>query len=143
MLAIFVNPDIAPGVGAFMDSIGLLMVSVTSATALAEARSQGSLDVLGYTLQRSLVQSLGIASLAPTLTGGRARVRLAQVQARAKLAPAHAQLVETLATAGTDVQSALVQEEPGYQLMSNPAWQSDALTRVTMMWLEEWLDALA
>ena len=46
LLAIFVNPDIAPGVSAFMVSIGLLMVSVTSATALAEERSQGSLDVL-------------------------------------------------------------------------------------------------
>jgi len=106
---------------------------------LARLESEGSLDILGYTLQRSLVQSLGTASLAPTLTGGRARVRLAQVQARAKLAPAHAQLVEALAAAGTDAQSALVQEEPGYQLMSNPAWQSDALLRVTL----EWLDALA
>jgi len=110
---------------------------------LARLESQGSLDVLGYMLQRSLVQSLGIASLAPTLTGGRARVRLAQVQARAKLAPAHAQLVEVLTAAGIDVASALVQEEPGYQLMSNPAWQSDALTLVTMKWLEEWHDALA
>jgi ABC-type transport system involved in multi-copper enzyme maturation permease subunit len=46
LLAIFVNDNIAPGVGAFMVSIGLLMVSVTSATALAEERSLGSLDVL-------------------------------------------------------------------------------------------------
>jgi pimeloyl-ACP methyl ester carboxylesterase len=106
---------------------------------LARLEAEGSLDILGYTLQRSLVQSLGNASLAPTLTGGRARVRLAQVQARARLAPAHAQLLEALAAAGADVQSALIVEEPGYQLMSNPAWQCEALTRVTM----EWLDALA
>jgi ABC-type transport system involved in multi-copper enzyme maturation permease subunit len=46
LLAIFANRNIAPGVGAFMVSIGLLMVSVTSATALAEERSLGSLDVL-------------------------------------------------------------------------------------------------
>ena len=46
LLAIFVNIDIAAGVSGFMVSIGLLMVSVTSATALAEERSQGSLDVL-------------------------------------------------------------------------------------------------
>ena len=46
LLAIFANPGIAPGVSAFMVSIGLLMVSVTAATALAEERSQGSLDVL-------------------------------------------------------------------------------------------------
>jgi hypothetical protein len=48
-------------------------------------------------------------------------------------------LVEALTAAGIDVAAALVQEEPGYQLMSNPAWQSDALTHVTL----EWLDALA
>ena len=46
LVAIFVNHGIAPGVGAFMVSIGLLMISVTSATALAEERAQGSLDVL-------------------------------------------------------------------------------------------------
>jgi hypothetical protein len=37
------------------------------------------------------------------------------------------------------VATAQVNDEPGYQLMSNPAWQSDELTRVTL----EWLDALA
>jgi pimeloyl-ACP methyl ester carboxylesterase len=105
---------------------------------LGRLETEGRLDVLGYTLQRSLVRSLGTASLAPTLAGGRARVRLAQVEARARLAPAHARLVAALEDAGTDVATALVQEEPGYQLMSNPAWESDALTRVTL----EWLDAL-
>jgi len=105
---------------------------------LARLGSEGRLDVLGYTLQRSLVGSLGTASLAPTLAGGRARVRLVQVEARARLAPAHARLVAALEAAGTDVATALVQEEPGYQLMSNPAWESESLTRVTL----EWLDAL-
>ncbi len=38
-----------------------------------------------------------------------------------------------------DVASALIHEEPGYQLMTNPAWQCEALTRVTV----EWLNALA
>jgi ABC-type transport system involved in multi-copper enzyme maturation permease subunit len=46
MLAIFANRDIAPGTAAFMVSIGLLMVSVTSATSLAEERAHGSLDLL-------------------------------------------------------------------------------------------------
>jgi ABC-type transport system involved in multi-copper enzyme maturation permease subunit len=40
------NSQIAPGTSAFMVSIGLLMVSVTAATALAEERAHGSLDVL-------------------------------------------------------------------------------------------------
>jgi alpha-beta hydrolase superfamily lysophospholipase len=105
---------------------------------LERLAARGSVDVLGYTLQRSLVQSLADASLARALTGGRARVMLAQVEARARLSPAHTQLVEALRAGGTEVATALVQEEPGYQLMSNPAWESDALTRVTM----EWLDAV-
>jgi ABC-type transport system involved in multi-copper enzyme maturation permease subunit len=46
LLAIFVNRNIAAGVSAFMVSIGLLMTSVTAATALAEERAHGSLDVL-------------------------------------------------------------------------------------------------
>lgn len=105
---------------------------------LARLEAEGSLDVLGYTLRRSLVQSLADASLARALAGGRARVMLAQVEARARLAPSHARLVEALQADGAEVTTALVQEEPGYQLMSNPAWESDALTRVTV----EWLDAL-
>jgi ABC-type transport system involved in multi-copper enzyme maturation permease subunit len=46
LLAVFVNDQIAAGVGGFMVAIGLLMISVTSATALAEERAHGSLDVL-------------------------------------------------------------------------------------------------
>jgi hypothetical protein len=46
VLGLFARDDIAPGISAFMVSFGLLMVSVTSATALAEERSLGSLDLL-------------------------------------------------------------------------------------------------
>jgi ABC-type transport system involved in multi-copper enzyme maturation permease subunit len=46
LLAIFGNNHIAPGVAGFTVSIGLLMVSVTSSTVLAEERAHGSLDVL-------------------------------------------------------------------------------------------------
>jgi ABC-type transport system involved in multi-copper enzyme maturation permease subunit len=45
-LAIFSDIGIAPGICAFIVSIGLLMVSVTSATSLAEERAHGSLDLL-------------------------------------------------------------------------------------------------
>ena len=106
---------------------------------LARLASEGSLDVLGYTLQRSLVDSLAEASLAASLAGVRAPVLVAQVQARARLAPAHARLVGALEVGGTAVATALLQAEPGYQYMSNPAWESDDLTRHTL----EWLDALA
>ncbi len=110
---------------------------------LARLQSEGSLDVFGYTLQRALVESCAKASLAEALAGVRAPVCLAQVQSRARLAPAHAQLVEALGSTdpggAADVVTALVQDEPGYQFMSNPAWQSDTLSRIT----QEWLDALA
>lgn len=105
---------------------------------LARLASEGALDVLGYTLHRSLVESFEGANLLDALAGAHTPVCVAQVQTRAKLAPAHAQLVEALEGTG-HVATALVQTEPGYQLMSNPAWQSDRLTRVTV----EWLDALA
>jgi alpha-beta hydrolase superfamily lysophospholipase len=105
---------------------------------LARLEQDGALDVLGYTLHRDTVASFGDATLAPALAAAAAPVRIAQVQGRAKLAPAHAQLVEALASLA-DVRTELLPEEPGYQLMTNPAWQCDALTRITV----EWLDALA
>lgn len=122
---------------------------------LERLEQEGSVDVLGYSLQRSLVQSFEGASLEAALAGCGVPVLLAQVQARAKLAPPHAALAQALSEPGagaagaapggasprrrSPVTTALVHDEPGYQLMSNPAWSSDALTRLTM----EWLDALA
>ena len=58
-LAIFANKEIAPGTCALMVSIGLLMVSVTSATALAEERAHGSLDLLMTTPLSSRAIVLG------------------------------------------------------------------------------------
>ncbi len=112
---------------------------------LERLEHEGGIDVLGYSLQRSLVRSFDGASLETALAGCRVPVFLAQVQARAKLAPVHTALVESLRAAPAaggeraTVSTTLVHEEPGYQLMSNPAWSSDELTRVT----REWLDALA
>jgi pimeloyl-ACP methyl ester carboxylesterase len=115
---------------------------------LERIEEEGSVDVLGYSLQRTLLRSFDGASLEASLAGCGVPVLLVQVQARAKLSPAHAALAEALGSS-TDaagaarrraaVTTALVQDEPGYQLMSNPAWSSDQLTRITM----EWLDALA
>jgi len=79
-----------------------------------------------------------VGGVLAALAGDHAPVCVAQVQPRARLAPAHAQLVEAL-QASARVATALIQDEPGYQHMSNPAWQSDALTHQTV----EWLDALA
>lgn len=118
---------------------------------LERLESEGSLDVLGYSLQRSLVRSFDGASLETALAGCGIPVLLAQVQARGSLAPPHAALAQMLnegvasaegsvaARARAAVTTMLVHDEPGYQNISNPAWQSDALTKLTM----EWLDALA
>lgn len=118
---------------------------------LERLEQEGSVDVLGYSLQRSLVRSFAGVSLESALAGCGVPVLLAQVQARAKLAPPHAALAQALGAGVASpegapsarhraaVTTALVQDEPGYQNISNPAWQSDALTKLTM----EWLDALA
>ena len=113
---------------------------------LVRLEQEGQVDVLGYLLHRGTVASFTDASLADALAGVSVPVRLVQMQARARLAPAHQQLVDAIvgssdagAAARADVQTAQIAEEPGYQLMSNPAWQCDALTRLTV----EWLDALA
>ena len=105
---------------------------------LARLEAQDSLDVFGYTLQRSLVQSFADASLAAALDGVSVPVLLAQVQARSRLAPPHVQLAEALRS-GARVTTATIHNEPGLQMMSNPAWECEALTRVTT----EWLDVLA
>src|SRR5262249_18472610 len=105
---------------------------------LARLDREGQLDVFGYTLQRSLVQSFAEASLAAALAGSTAPILLAQIQPRSRLAPAHAQLAQALG-ASARLTTVVLQDEPGYQLMSNPAWECDALTRATL----EWVDAVA
>jgi len=103
---------------------------------LARLAAEGELDVFGYTLRQALVESLAGVTLADALAGVSCPVLLAQIQPGARLSPSHARLAESL---GSAVSVATVREEPGYQLMSNPAWESAELTRVT----GEWLDALA
>lgn len=93
----------------------------------------GGVDVHGYVLYRELIDSCRDADLALALTAaGEHPVQLLQVQQRGRLAPAHAQLLEGLATRGVRTGSACICEEPGYQLMSNPAWQCNALTQATL-----------
>ncbi len=94
---------------------------------------EGGVDVHGYVLYRELIDSCREADLAAALmAAGDHPVQLIQVQQRGRLAPAHAQLLQTLAARGVQTGSACIAEEPGYQLMSNPAWQSDALSRATV-----------
>ncbi|MEO7867919.1 MAG: alpha/beta hydrolase [Candidatus Eisenbacteria bacterium] len=93
----------------------------------------GGVDVHGYILYRELVESCRDVDLASALVAaGEHPVQLLQVQQRGRLAPQHAKLLEALAARGVKTGSACITEEPGYQLMSNPAWQSDPLTRATL-----------
>lgn len=106
---------------------------------LERVARDGFVDVVGYALHRPLVESAREASLESALAESSAPVRIAQVQTRSRPTPANEQLAASLAARGVDVKSLCIAEEPGYQLMSNPAWTSEALTRATV----EWLDALA
>ncbi len=106
---------------------------------LAQARAGGEVDVNGYLLHRAILESSEGASLAASLEGVRVPVLLAQVQQRAKLAPGFEALAAALQAGGAPVTTALVHEEPGYQNIANPAWESPPLTRAIV----EWLDALA
>lgn len=93
----------------------------------------GGVDVHGYILYRELLESCRDADLVSALAAaGEHPVQLLQIQQRGRLAPGHAQVLEALAARGVRAGSACIAEEPGYQLMSNPAWQSDAVTRATV-----------
>lgn len=106
---------------------------------LAKARAGGEVDVNGYQLHRTILESSDGASLTAALAAWRAPVLLAQVQQRAKLAPANEALTTALRERGVAVSVTQVREEPGYQNLSNPAWECPALTQA----IAEWLDALA
>ncbi len=106
---------------------------------LAQARAGGEVDVNGYLLHREILESSDGASLADALAGTRVPVLLAQVQQRAKLSPGFEALCTALRAGGAAVSTALIHEEPGYQNIANPAWESPPLTRAIL----EWLDALA
>ena len=79
---------------------------------LARLSSEGSVDVFGYSLQRTLVESFGQAGLIEALAGEHAPVCVAQVQPRARLAPSHVQLAEALQGAAR-VATAAVQRRAG------------------------------
>lgn len=106
---------------------------------IAQARAGQDVDVNGYLLHREILESSEGASLSTAMADWRAPVLLAQVQQRAKLAPGFEALATTLRDRGVPLSIAQVREEPGYQNLSNPAWECPALTRS----IAEWLDALA
>ena len=102
---------------------------------LARVASEGQVDVHGYYLHRALVESVTGLGLAGLLAAWKGPTLLAQIQARPRLAPEHAALVEGLELRGVRVAVTRVAEEPGWHFISNPAWESEALVRETVEWL--------
>jgi len=106
---------------------------------IARLERDGRVDVHGYFLHRPLVRSLDGRDLSAALEHWSGPTLLVQIQRRPRLAAPHAALAATLERRGARVTAALVHEEPGWQFVSNPAWQSAELVRLTA----EWLDAVA
>jgi len=95
-------------------------------------------DVHGYLLHRALIESAQDAELAGALAPHRGALFLAQIQARPRLSPPNAALAANVESRGQRVTTRCITEEPGWQFMLNPAWESDELARA----MQEWLDAV-
>ena len=102
---------------------------------LERVASEGQVDVHGYYLHRELVASVAQVDLETLLETWSGPTFLAQIQARARLAPAHAALVEALERRGSTPVVTRIAEEPGWHFIANPAWESPVLVRDTVEWL--------
>lgn len=112
---------------------------VTADELLERVLRDGSVDVHGYALHRAIVESARSEVLATRLDTWKAPTLVAQIQARPRLSPANEALASALRQRGAAVTTVAVAEEPGWQFIANPAWESAPLVRQTV----EWLDALA
>jgi pimeloyl-ACP methyl ester carboxylesterase len=106
---------------------------------LERLETDGTVDVHGYFLHRTLVHSAATAELSAALATWAGPTLLAQIQNRASLAPAHVALAAAIESRGGKVTTQLVREEPGWHFIQNPAWECPALAQGTV----GWLDALA
>lgn len=113
--------------------------SATADELLERVTSQGQMDVHGYFLHKALADSARDHPLASQLEGWSGPTLIAQIQARRRFSTAHAALAEALGARGARVTTFQVGEEPGWHMVSNPAWESTPLVRAT----EEWLRAVA
>ena len=102
---------------------------------LERVMREGRVDVHGYYLYRTLVASAAGADLERGLEAWRGPTLIAQIQARPRLAPAHARLVAALEHRGVVPTVIRVGEEPGWHFIANPAWESPGLVQGTAEWL--------
>lgn len=106
---------------------------------LERLEREGAVDVHGYLLHRTIVASASRQTLAEALGSWSGPTLVVQVQSRRSIAPPVEALAAQLATRGCATRVERVAEEPGWNFVSNPAWQSPVLVTLT----EEWLDAVA
>jgi alpha/beta superfamily hydrolase len=112
---------------------------VTVDQLLERVESEGQVDVHGYLLHRTLVDSAAESDLGATLGAWSGPTLIAQVQARPRLSKENAALAAALESRGARVQSIVIANEPGWHYIQNPPWLSEAMWRGTA----EWLDAVA
>lgn len=106
---------------------------------LQRLEREGAVDVHGYLLHRAIVASARSRDLAGALAAWSGPTLLVQIQSRRALSPPLEALQQTLAAQGATVRAERIAEEPGWHFVSNPAWRSPELIRLTT----EWLDAVA
>jgi pimeloyl-ACP methyl ester carboxylesterase len=105
---------------------------------LERLERDGRLDVHGYYLHRTIVESSRGEDLTRSLASWTGSTFIAQIANRGRLTPATSALVAALEARGVRVASACIRDEPGWHFTQNPAWENSALVRATA----EWLDAL-
>jgi pimeloyl-ACP methyl ester carboxylesterase len=105
---------------------------------LERCERDGHVDVHGYLLHQALIASTRDAELGAALAPHRGALLLAQIQARPRLSAPNAALAANVESRGQRVTTRCITEEPGWQFMLNPAWESADLSRA----MQEWLDAV-
>jgi pimeloyl-ACP methyl ester carboxylesterase len=112
----------------------------TTADQLLDAVArEGRVDVHGYYLYRTLLDSAREAELGCTIGAWGGPALLVQIQARRGLTAPHAEFADRLRAAGAAVTTELLEHEQGWYFLQNPAWESPRLIDLT----REWFDAVA
>jgi len=106
---------------------------------LERVRTEGHVDVHGYYLHRTLLESTEGAELTRSLARWAGPTLLVQIQGRRALTRENEELTSALAARGAEVTTEIVNEEVGWQFLQNPLWESPQLIRATT----EWADAVA
>ncbi len=113
----------------------------TVATALEELRSAGFVDVLGYSITASLVESASRRRLVELASGPRRSILLIQVSRHNTLRPECVAFVRELVASGSMVATRLIARDEAWSFVGSPVQSTDLLIDLTSAWLgrEGWL----